>query len=99
MSNYLTEEQEKLFATALVCLERREALETIADALDGKTPYREEYKHFRKRAGAYDSLLWEAIISLTGKDVGEFCPYDVEEELEEALQKKIEEAPDFPADQ
>lgn len=95
MSKYLTEEQERQLSIALVAVERREVLETLADALQGKTDYKEEYKHLRKKAGAYDLILWEAIGSLTGKEVGEYCPYDLEEVIEEKLEEALPKITDY----
>lgn len=99
MSKYLTEEQERQLTIALVAVERRKVLETLADALEGKTGYTEEYKQLRKKAGAYDLILWEAISSLTGKGIGDFFPNRLSKEIEEKLERALKEAPDLPADQ
>lgn len=95
MSKYLTKEQERQLSIALVAVERREVLETLADALQGKTDYTEEYKHLRKKAGAYDFIFWEAIGSLTGKEVGEYCPYDIDIIIEEKLEEALKRIPDY----
>lgn len=99
MSKYLTEEQEKQLAIALLAVEGRTTSETLADALEGKTGYKEEYKQLRRKAGAYDLILWEAISSLTGKEIGDFFPNKLSKEVEEKLERALKEAPDFPADQ
>jgi len=99
MSKYLTKEQEKYFSIALVAVERRETLDTLADALSGKPDYSEEYKSLRKKAGAYDLILWEAITALTGKEIGEFSPYKLDKEIKEKLEEALKNSPDFTEDQ
>lgn len=95
MSKYITKEQEKQLFIALVASQRRQALETIADAMKNKPECKAEYSQLRKKAGAYDLIFWEAYMSLTGRSFGDFNTNLVGDLIEEKLEKILAEGIDY----
>jgi hypothetical protein len=82
MTTKLTPDQREAFKRALYALEKEVTLSFLADSLEGKSFFEDQYTETRERLLGYSEALWRTIEELTGETVDSFSFYDVAEEVD-----------------